>query len=248
MPINMPMPQGEWLDNLIFIRHMLLGDLEASVLLPGIEEEIRRLVRAVYGDELQSAHIFSDLWEAWQLRCRDPLLRLDPDLDDRLLLDEEDFAEANRIKNIRPSKAAHRFDHSYHEAAVIRRWFQTVVIETLGLVPAVWLRRLQEQTINHLNKSGVAIETMLTSNVLISCYENYSEHHILRWLGLRGDGPRPIVCVASDNPGIFVTNMRNEFMHLHRILIEEGLSREEAVARLQVLNRNGRTYAFLTSD
>ena len=43
MPLLMPMRQGEWLDNLVFTRRLLLEYPEATVLIPKIEEEILRL-------------------------------------------------------------------------------------------------------------------------------------------------------------------------------------------------------------
>ena len=74
------------------------------------------------------------------------------------------------------------------------------------------LLEIQDLIPGNFNDAGVAIQTVPSSNVRISIYHNLSEHHMFRWLGLTGEPlrNRPVVCVGSDDTGIFSTSPRNE--------------------------------------
>lgn len=251
MPARMVIRAGEWLDNLVFARHMLLTLPGGAEEIQKIETEILALARRIYGKSHETAYLFHDLRHAWQLRDRDPLLVLDPELDERCMLDEEDQAERERIRQGRnsgegeASPAAWALYRAYHQHDVTRRWLEPVPVDT-AIVSAKRLREMQDHLIRSTIDKRVAIETMPTSNVRISYYDKYAEHHILRWLGIIGNGPCPTLCIASDDPGIFATNLRNEFMHVFRILTEVGgLTPEQALAHLQKLNSNSRIYAFI---
>lgn len=79
---------------------------------------------------------------------------------------------------------------------------------------------LQRKVMTLLKDNNIAIESMITSNVRISYYENYKDHHIVRWLMPSEEEKNiiPIIVIASDDPGIFNNNMRIEFCHLDQIL------------------------------
>ncbi len=88
---------------------------------------------------------------------------------------------------------------------------------------------------------------MPTSNVRISFYDDYCEHHIFRWLNIDKNSylPKPVICLCSDDPGIFATNIRNEFAHIYQTLIESyGYSHEKAYMALKQLNENAVVYRF----
>lgn len=107
------------------------------------------------------------------------------------------------------------------------------------------LEALQAHGLDILRRHGVVIETLPTSNVRIGGYRDYSEHHLMRWLGVSGS-PVPVapeVCVGSDDPGIFSTNARNEFGHV-LLALEKEMSPREAADRLRRLNQTGRMTRF----
>ena len=87
---------------------------------------------------------------------------------------------------------------------------------------------------------------MLTSNTRISFYNSYSEHHIKRWLGLGNAKkyPKPILVIASDDPGIFATNIRNEITHLYLVL-KKSLKNEDEIFRIiNLILTNNKIYSF----
>lgn len=104
------------------------------------------------------------------------------------------------------------------------------------------LRLVQEAVLGEFRERQVAIETLPTSNVRISVYEKYAEHHVFRWLGLRGDPPVR-VCVGSDDPGIFATNLRNEYAHLLREL-DAITDPQSAQNYLEQLIASGKAWRF----
>jgi len=80
------------------------------------------------------------------------------------------------------------------------------------------LLEAQQYTQAYVAKQKVVIETLPTSNVRISHYKCIEQHHIFRWLQIpdrtvAGDS-KMLLALGSDDPGIFATDMRNEFYHL----------------------------------
>ena len=55
---------------------------------------------------------------------------------------------------------------------------------------------------------------------------------------------KPTLVLASDDPGIFVTNIRNEYSHLYLMLKNKKLSEDEIFTKLEMLVRNAQIYRF----
>jgi adenosine deaminase len=108
------------------------------------------------------------------------------------------------------------------------------------------LRDLQNMMIQHVNDKNIALETLPTSNVRISYYKRYDEHHLWRWLGVKnyneGD-PKPTVVVGSDDTGIFMTNLRNEYAHIYQTL-SKSKNQQVALDAVEQLNRNSKAFTF----
>lgn len=122
----------------------------------------------------------------------------------------------------------------------------TIPTDHKALSPELLLR-LQTLVLELLQSRKIAIETMPSSNVRISLYDHLSEHHISRWLGLDGEGrggALPTLVVGSDDPGIFSTNLRNEYAGIYEIIMASGISSDEAITHLERLRKNSRAYRF----
>ncbi len=50
--------------------------------------------------------------------------------------------------------------------------------------------------------------------------------------------------MGSDAPGIFVSDLKNEFYHVFANLLQAGLSPSECMEYVRQLNDAGRIYAF----
>lgn len=94
----------------------------------------------------------------------------------------------------------------------------------------------------------VSVETLPSSNVRISQYNSFNEHHSLRWMRVPGfvqDGdPAIMVTLGSDDPGIFAGDLNSEFYQLYATLRGQGIGDKDALNYLATLNERGRQYRF----
>ncbi len=108
--------------------------------------------------------------------------------------------------------------------------------------------KLQQALMQEIGKRRVLVETLPTSNVRISQYERFEEHHVLRWMRLPGalkeGDPEIMVSLGSDDPGIFAGELAGEFYQLYAVLRERGLTDKEALRRVAEINERGREYRF----
>jgi adenosine deaminase len=113
--------------------------------------------------------------------------------------------------------------------------------------PTIYLR-LQQALMKRVAARRIIIETLPSSNVRISQYERFEEHHALRWMGVPGhiyEGDTPImVSLGSDDPGIFAGNLKGEFYQLYAVLRQQGLSDADALRHVSIVNERGRQYRF----
>jgi adenosine deaminase len=238
--------QGDWLDDLVFA-HAILGRTSHYPGLHGkIEPEIARLSQLVYGERIAPVL----LEQAWCLRHLDPLIVCDPLFDPLAFLDEGirvEWKEAEGAKHKSPESIA--LLRRYHSPEVVER-AQIMYLVDNSALPEGALVDLQLEVVKELNSRRVAVECPPTSNVRISVYDSYEEHHLFRWLGLRRPGePKPIVCLSTDDPGIFATNMRNEMVHLHRTLRDcFDKSEPEAITLLNALSLQSDAFVFKDSN
>jgi len=107
---------------------------------------------------------------------------------------------------------------------------------------------LQQALMDEVAKRRVLIETLPASNVRISQYQDFNEHHAFRWMRVPGftqPGDPPImVTLGSDDPGIFAGDLNSEFYLLYATLRGTGLGDKEALNYLAPVNERGRQYRF----
>lgn len=132
-------------------------------------------------------------------------------------------------------------------SGVLMRCQEMVELET-EFLPAELYVELQQYVLRDLAKKGIVIESLPTSNTRISVYEDVSEHHILRWMGVDGfkkeGDPVVLVALGSDDPGVFSTDIKAEFYHVYALLRKAGLSDYDALRKLDELNQRGAACCF----
>lgn len=250
MPTQVVMKAGEHLDDLVFAYFLLLDNRSCALKLHEITGKIQELFSRVYGENCPD---FASLDAAWRLRYIDPLKAFGFDCQyDTLVRDE--WVEWDMCDDARrDTPNAFRLFTLYHSFAVRGKtnwkYNELIQVETSFFTDEE-IAHMQSKVLAEVHERGIAIETMPTSNVRISVYNTYKEHHIFRWLGLIDkpeykDEKRPIVCIASDDPGIFATNLRNEYAHVYNTLITDyGKCHVEAIDILKRINENCRVYRF----
>lgn len=98
-----------------------------------------------------------------------------------------------------------------------------------------------------ISELGIVIETLPTSNLRISYYENISEYHLLRWLYPEEErmDTCPSIVVGSDDPGIFMTNIYNEYAQIYQYLKSSGYTTDQRMKIMEDLYRHSITYNFV---
>ena len=240
------MPVEDRLDDLVLARDLLLqADVHAECL-PLLGAEINKLSMRIWNDPGITPEVLAD---AWKLRSLDPLVQnvpedyFDPSRRREALL----FAEARAH-----SPAAHAHFLRRHGQGATSKELQRgredirITRENDVLKPKV-LRVLQKAVLLLLNKRGIAIETLPSSNVRISIHKAYEDHHVRQWLGLdrKSVGKSVSVVVGSDDPGIFATGLRLEYAHLFRILHAGGtMNKTKAENLLHSICVDAKRYRF----
>ena len=225
---NIYITKGEYFDNLIFTYYVLNKTQKFLKTQTKILNKIREYCLSIYEKDIN----ISTLIEAWKMRKENP----------RILLNWEYSCE--KQKNYQ--KEAMEIFIKYHTNELVLKAYNDYVSVDTDFISNKVLKFIQNFIIDLLNKRNIIIESMISSNKLISFYNSYQEHHILRWLGIGKykTHPKPTLVLASDDPGIFVTNIRNEYSHLYLILKNEKLSEDDIFTKLEMLVRNSQIYRF----
>lgn len=193
-----------------------------------IVQKIQELSYKIYENEVS----INILVEAWNMRKENPkeVLGWDESCDD--------------FKN-KYSRHAIKIVTFYHNDIKIRKKYDEYIFIDTNFVLNNVFSYLQNYMLDTLNQKNIIIESMISSNVSISFYKSYYEHHILRWLGIGKykNYPKPTVVLATDDPGIFATNMRNEIAHLYMMLKSKKVKENEIFRMIEIL-KNGEIYGF----
>ncbi|UJX40902.1 hypothetical protein K9F62_19815 [Desulfovibrio sp. JY] len=231
--------RGEWLDNLIWAYGLLRYKGHCLSACQQLRDDIRAGYRELWGTAAPDVDL---LIEAWQLRHLDPLAALSLDGDMPSLGGWD--VEADRVRQSKRN-LPEAFDifKRYHTKPQ-KKWNEIIPVSKHPFTVPV-LQVLQDAVIKMTCQKCIAVEVMPTSNLRISDYEHIYDHHVFRWLNNKGGRPVPTVVIASDDPGIFATNLRNEMGLIHKGLCQmEGLDETRANNILQDLHDTARRYRF----
>ncbi|NHH87716.1 hypothetical protein [Pseudoalteromonas sp. MB47] len=247
---NVVMKRGERLDDLVFAyKHFCDNEVNGTVL-HLIEREIRTLSAFIYEEQYSPI----ELYDAWRLRAIDPILAFELKRKHDSYLRSDIKNEIDSILKLKKAnKKAFEIFGKYHgvnNAECAIRYQELIEVDMTCPCERAFnyenFRILQKYVIGKINRRHMAIESLPTSNVRISFYEHYREHHIFDWLGVTDEkGMEVPVVLGSDDPGIFATNLRNEYAHILLTLENDiGLSSMDAIAKLEQIVRNGKIWRF----
>lgn len=250
-PDTIMLERLQWLESLLFVHRLALESSATNLPIFKIEQEIRKLTHHVYGssEEIHSLRI------AWELRHLRPelvseILESDPpgtrhvnpgQMDREYELIARVLKDGNR-------RALELIRQRYEDGETIRRGAELEEVPT-HFFTADELLTVQQMVQKEVWRRQVVIETLPTSNVRISHYKSMEEHHLFRWLKIEkravpGDA-NLMVCLGSDDPGIFSTDIKNEAYHIFVALQQYfGFSDLEALSVIKKLNERSRIYCF----
>lgn len=248
MPAVVVMRQGDWLLDLIFMWKMLLEDGHRHVL--KIEHAMLPVAMKIFAHALLQVpihvHSLSSFYMARQLdpETLDIALGCGWEKGAGLHPEEQRAVEFRREFGDCGLKL---FRHWLYDRDSIEEQNKLVEVER-DFLDTETLLLLQHKVQKLINKRNVVLEALPVSNVRISQYRDMLQHHILRWLGVPGHAlpgdEEMTVCIGSDDPGIFVSDIRNEFYHVFSNLWQERLTPDACMKYIRRLNHAGRVYSF----
>lgn len=103
---------------------------------------------------------------------------------------------------------------------------------------------LQKILKEKLGKKGIVIEVNPSSNMAIADLDGIEENQLYQLDGIM-DSQNLIVCINSDDPAVFNTNVSNELAYIYYGMLEKNISREVALLWIDKIRRNGMNSSFI---
>lgn len=133
---------------------------------------------------------------------------------------------------------------SYHCFHYTHR-MQEVIHYHLSPQEIAILKTLQTMMQELVSRTGVIVEVNPSSNIIIGPMDTIHQHHLYNLSSYRCDYKDLIVCVNSDDPGVFQTDICNELGIAYMGMVERGIGREACIAWADKLRENGMRYSFI---
>lgn len=96
-----------------------------------------------------------------------------------------------------------------------------------------------------IGQMGIVIEINPSSNVAISSMDSLYENQIYSINRFMQQNSNVMVCINSDDPSVFNTNVSNELAYIFNTLLQKGICKEDAIQWIEKLRINGITSSFI---
>ena len=106
-------------------------------------------------------------------------------------------------------------------------------------------KEIQDILKKKLSQKGIVVEINPTSNVAIGEIETLFQHHAYTINHFMKEESNVMLCVNSDDPSVFNTNVSNEFAYIYYGLMEQGCGKEVALQWIDKLRQNGIQSSFI---
>lgn len=107
------------------------------------------------------------------------------------------------------------------------------------------IKQLQKIVKANVSKAGIVIEVNPSSNTAIGDMDTLSENQIYDVNNFRNAGNNILVCINSDDPSVFNTNVTNELAYTYYGLVDKNVSKEEALSWIEKLRATGMDSSFI---
>ena len=197
-----PMPQGMYLDDLIFACHFIESRPIAS--LSGVVERIKIKIHELGLQVYGGGYAYENLKDAWLLRKKSP-----EEVINKIQKDEKESLYCKYLK-----------ERTAYE--------RIIAVDCNEIFTEDDLVILQKEIMKFLSEKGITIETMPTSNVTIGHHHSFRSYHLATWMRWKDDFEIPDIVLGTDETGVFPTNIKNEYANIYDLLVQRGnLSEEE---------------------
>ena len=249
MPGQLVVKKGEWMLDLLGAWRLLRTVPSAAATAARVADDLTKCAGEVFGREMSCTSLEAAM-ELRHLNIRFVQAALETDWSAGITpLSDLWQSEAQRVLDAKRRGPQH--------LKLLWEWLSDRDLwersETLQSVDAAYFDEasylhLQQALMREVAQRNVIIETLPSSNVRISQYNSFSEHHSLRWMRTPGfvqeGDPEIMVSLGSDDPGIFAGDLNGEFYQLYGALRNHGISDRAALALLAPINERGRAYRF----
>lgn len=106
---------------------------------------------------------------------------------------------------------------------------------------------LQKILCQKLSRKGIVVEVNPSSNVAIGEVDKITDHQIYK-LNRPGGEDNVMVCINSDDPMVFHTNVSNELAYIYYGMLNNDVSRETALAWIDRIRECGVQSSFLQGE
>lgn len=243
------MSQGEILDDLVFVWNMIKNHpnkiLAVSQL--KVESKIQELCHEIYGENYTPL----DLSRAWRLRKYDPF-----DYMNNLTVCSHYFKlekgkEREKVESLFADKTIGDVMRKYHASTTdtvnkrCRYQYDKKIRVNVGEIISVeQMKEIQNIVLKEIIERGIVIETLPSSNLRIGYYKTMDEYHLDRWTERGRNELRPAVVIGTDDPGIFMTNIYNEYARVFCYLREKSYGEADGIEIIRRFHETSKIYHF----
>lgn len=239
-------PQIEALENYLWAYDMLSGNYSnfQATVLAYIEKRIYELAGRIYGGTREEREhegigieillagyhrLFTDY--KCQYRDADNIRRIKEGLCEKLSHGERIVWDAGLLAAARHCK---RFVKEMEQPIHYEVTEQDVLI----------VEELQKILKEKLGRKGIVIEVNPSSNMTIADLDGIEENQLYQ-MDRINERQNLIVCINSDDPAVFNTNVSNELAYIYYGMLEQNISREAALLWIDKIRKNGMNSSFI---
>ena len=235
------MPQGVYMDDLVFSYFFILEEKIECLYykLPLIEKKVKELCYSIYEQVFDIEILIS----TWKKRKYDPSFIFKRDSNELFY----GVKETNINKNYKElNDMEFTLLKKYNLLGFRKKYKQSIQIAVFEIFNSNELEILQKKVLSYLHKREIVIETLPTSNLRIGYHRNLSSYQLFNWYKWKTEGESiPPIVLGTDDPGIFATNIYNEYAMVYCYLVyEKKQSRDDVIKFLEDICRNSSIYAF----
>lgn len=106
------------------------------------------------------------------------------------------------------------------------------------------VEELQKILKGKLGRKGIVLEINPSSNTAIADLDVVEANQLYQMHQIN-DAQNIIVCINSDDPAVFNTNVSNELAYIYYGMLERNISREAALHWIDQIRRNGLDSSFI---
>lgn len=237
--------KGEWLDNLIFVYHLIKKDSEitSKPFYKKIVPAILKLAQEIYQENCS----LDNLEQSWLYRKYEPMLVFAKDREQaqyRTVFDEEQWQEIMHLKIPDKTKEILR---KYHSSKYRAHYEEIISIKSNEIFTSTDMLLFQRKVLKFMQARNIVIEALPTSNIRIGHHQDFKSYHLWNWLKWHAIDKEqiPPIVIGTDDTGIFATNIFNEYANIFHHLTGSGKkSISSALETIKMFEDNAKKFYF----